>query len=198
MKRLILPFLAGFIAISAFSQKNSQTGESGTVSRPKLVVGIVIDQMRWDYLYRFKPLFRPNGGFSRMMGEGFSCENTLIPYIVTSNLFGDILSDEAAMLTGSIGMLPSASLDGASKGIYEPAHGSAPDIAGKQVANPLATILSAAMMLRYSLGAPELANRVEMAVGRVLDSGLRTSDIALLGTQHVATSEIGDAVLKAL
>ncbi len=118
--------------------------------------------------------------------------------IVTSNLFGDILSDEAAMLTGSIGMLPSASLDGASKGIYEPAHGSAPDIAGQQVANPLATILSAAMMLRYSLGAPELANRVEMAVGRVLDSGLRTSDIALLGTQQVATSEIGDAVLKAL
>lgn len=118
--------------------------------------------------------------------------------IVTSNLFGDILSDEAAMLTGSIGMLPSASLDGAGKGIYEPAHGSAPDIAGKQVANPLATILSAAMMLRYSLGSPELAKRLEMAVGRVLDGGLRTSDIALPGTQPVGTSEMGDAVLAAL
>lgn len=97
MKRLILPFLAGFIAISAFSQKNSQTGESGTVSRPKLVVGIVIDQMRWDYLYRFKPLFRPNGGFSRMMGEGFSCENTLIPYTPTVTACG-----HTCIYTGSV------------------------------------------------------------------------------------------------
>jgi 3-isopropylmalate dehydrogenase len=118
--------------------------------------------------------------------------------IVTSNLFGDILSDEAAMLTGSIGMLPSASLDGSGKGIYEPVHGSAPDIAGQKIANPLATILSAAMMLRYSLGMPELANRVEAAVGRVLDKGLRTFDIALPGTQRVGTAEMGNAVLKAL
>lgn len=118
--------------------------------------------------------------------------------IVTSNLFGDILSDEAAMLTGSIGMLPSASLDGKGKGLYEPAHGSAPDIAGKQLANPLATILSAAMMMRYSLGLPELAERIETAVGHVLDRGLRTFDISSPGTQRVGTAEMGDAVLKAL
>src|SRR5688572_17981648 len=97
--------------------------------------------------------------------------------IVTGNMFGDILSDEASMLTGSIGMLPSASLDAGGKGLYEPIHGSAPDIAGKGVANPLATILSAAMMLRYSLGQPEAANRIEAAVRRVLQSGLRTADI---------------------
>lgn len=118
--------------------------------------------------------------------------------IVTTNLFGDILSDLAAMLTGSIGMLPSASLDGAGKGIYEPAHGSAPDIAGKDVANPLATILSAAMMLRYSLGAPDLAARIERAVGRVLDQGLRTPDIALPGTKTAGTAQMGDAVVGAL
>lgn len=118
--------------------------------------------------------------------------------IVTSNLFGDILSDEAAMLTGSIGMLPSASLDGTGKGLYEPAHGSAPDLAGKQVANPLAMILSAAMMLRYSLKAPGLAERIERAVSRVLDLGLRTFDIAAPGTKQVGTVEMGDAVVKAL
>ncbi len=97
--------------------------------------------------------------------------------IVTGNIFGDILSDEAAMLTGSIGMLPSASLDAANKGMYEPIHGSAPDIAGKGVANPLATILSAAMMLRYTLNEPALADKIEQAVSRVLDQGLRTGDI---------------------
>ncbi len=118
--------------------------------------------------------------------------------IVTSNMFGDILSDQAAMLTGSIGMLPSASLDAHGKGLYEPIHGSAPDIAGKGVANPLATILSVAMMLRYSLGRPELAGRVEAAVGRVLDQGLRTADIASPGTRRVGTAEMGDAVLAAL
>jgi 3-isopropylmalate dehydrogenase len=118
--------------------------------------------------------------------------------IVTTNLFGDILSDEAAMLSGSIGMLPSASMDGAGKGIYEPVHGSAPDIAGKQLANPLATILSAAMMLRYSLGRAELAERIEKAVSRVLDSGLRTFDIASVATERVGTAEMGDAVLRAL
>ncbi len=118
--------------------------------------------------------------------------------IVTCNLFGDILSDEAAMLTGSIGMLPSASLDAFGKGIYEPVHGSAPDIAGRNVANPLATILSAALMLRHSLARPELAERIERAVGQVLDEGLRTSDIAQPGTQCVGTSEMGDAILRAL
>jgi 3-isopropylmalate dehydrogenase len=118
--------------------------------------------------------------------------------IVTGNIFGDILSDEAAMLTGSIGMLPSASLDAASKGMYEPIHGSAPDIAGKGVANPLATILSAAMMLRYTLNAPALADRVERAVSKVLDQGLRTADIHTAGTSKVGTQAMGDAVVAAL
>ena len=118
--------------------------------------------------------------------------------IVTGNLFGDILSDEAAMLTGSIGMLPSASLNDKKQGLYEPSHGSAPDIAGQGIANPLATILSAAMMLRYSLGQPEAADRIEAAVGQALARGLRTPDIWSEGTQKVGTREMGDAVLAAL
>lgn len=118
--------------------------------------------------------------------------------IVTGNMFGDILSDCAAMLTGSIGMLPSASLDANNKGLYEPSHGSAPDIAGKGIANPLATILSAAMMLRYSLNRPEQAGRIEAAVQSVLTQGLRTSDIYQPGTTRVGTVEMGDAVVKAL
>ena len=118
--------------------------------------------------------------------------------IVTGNMFGDILSDAAAMLTGSIGMLPSASLDANNKGLYEPSHGSAPDIAGKGVANPLATILSAAMMLRYSLQHAEAADRIESAVQQVLASGYRTPDIASEGTRKVGTREMGDAVVAAL
>ncbi|PHS76240.1 MAG: 3-isopropylmalate dehydrogenase [Porticoccus sp.] len=118
--------------------------------------------------------------------------------IVTGNMFGDILSDAAAMLTGSIGMLPSASLDRNGKGLYEPCHGSAPDITGLGIANPLATILSAAMMLRYSLQAPEAAVAIEQAVSTVLDNGLRTSDIYTEGTRKVSTAEMGDAVVAAL
>ena len=118
--------------------------------------------------------------------------------IVTGNLFGDILSDCAAMLTGSIGMLPSASLDRHGKGMYEPIHGSAPDIAGKGMANPLATILSVAMLLRYSLNQPQLAGRIEEAVGRVLDQGLRTLDIMASGMTPVGTQAMGDAVVAAL
>ncbi|HMW42686.1 3-isopropylmalate dehydrogenase [Plasticicumulans sp.] len=118
--------------------------------------------------------------------------------MVTGNMFGDILSDEASMLTGSIGMLPSASLDAHGKGLYEPIHGSAPDIAGKGVANPLATILSVAMMLRYSLGRADLAERVERAVSRVLDQGLRTADIRAEGCETVGTLAMGEAVLAAL
>jgi 3-isopropylmalate dehydrogenase len=118
--------------------------------------------------------------------------------VVTGNLFGDILSDEAAMLTGSIGMLPSASLDKNNKGLYEPSHGSAPDIAGKGVANPLATILSAAMMLRYTLNQTEAADRIEAAVRAVLEAGLRTADIWSEGTRKVGTREMGDAVVAAL
>jgi 3-isopropylmalate dehydrogenase len=118
--------------------------------------------------------------------------------IVTTNMFGDILSDEAAMLTGSIGMLPSASLDAHQKGMYEPIHGSAPDIAGKGLANPLATILSAAMLLRYTLHEAGLADRVEQAVSRVLDQGLRTADIYTDGMTKVGTVRMGDAVVAAL
>ena len=118
--------------------------------------------------------------------------------VVTGNMFGDILSDEASMLTGSIGMLPSASLNASSQGLYEPSHGSAPDIAGKGVANPLATILSAAMMLRFSLGQEAAAVRIEDAVKKVLAQGLRTGDIYSEGTTKVGTSLMGDAVVKAL
>ena len=118
--------------------------------------------------------------------------------VVTGNMFGDILSDAAAMLTGSIGMLPSASLNAKNQGLYEPSHGSAPDIAGKGVANPLATILSAAMMLRFSLNQPEAAVRIEKAVDAVLSQGLRTPDIHSPGTTKVGTREMGDAVVRAL
>lgn len=118
--------------------------------------------------------------------------------VVTGNMFGDILSDAAAMLTGSIGMLPSASLNSSGLGVYEPCHGSAPDIAGQGIANPLATILSAAMLLRYSLDLPGPARRIEQAVGQVLDAGLRTADIAATGQAPVSTRDMGDAVVAAL
>ena len=118
--------------------------------------------------------------------------------IVTTNMFGDILSDAAAMLTGSIGMLPSASLDANAKGMYEPIHGSAPDIAGKGIANPLATILSVSMMLRYSLQRADMADKIDNAVNEVLNQGLRTADIYSEGTTKVNTAQIGDAVVQAL
>ena len=118
--------------------------------------------------------------------------------LVTGNIFGDILSDEAAMLTGSIGMLPSASMNSSNQGLYEPSHGSAPDIAGQGIANPLATILSAAMMLRFSLNQPEAAQRIEAAVKDVLAAGLRTGDIYSEGTTRVGTRAMGDAVVAAL
>lgn len=118
--------------------------------------------------------------------------------LVTGNLFGDILSDEAAMLTGSIGMLPSASLDEQRKGLYEPCHGSAPDIAGQGIANPLATILSLAMLLRYSLDRGDVATAIEQAVEKVLEDGLRTADIYTEGCRKVGTAEMGDAVAAAL
>ncbi len=118
--------------------------------------------------------------------------------MVTTNMFGDILSDCAAMLTGSIGMLPSASLDAKGKGMYEPIHGSAPDIAGQNIANPLATILSVAMMLRYSLGKEALADKIEAAVNRALDADYRTGDIYTDGMKRVSTSEMGDAIVANL
>ena len=118
--------------------------------------------------------------------------------MVTGNMFGDILSDEASMLTGSIGMLPSASLNAEGKGMYEPSHGSAPDIAGKNLANPLATMLSAAMMLRYSFNLEDQAARIESAVKKVLAAGYRTGDIYEPGTRRVGTKEMADAVIAAL
>jgi 3-isopropylmalate dehydrogenase len=118
--------------------------------------------------------------------------------MVTGNMFGDILSDEASMLTGSIGMLPSAALDSNNKGLYEPAHGSAPDIAGKNIANPLATILSLAMMFRYSFELEDIAQHVESAVRKVLAQGYRTADIYQPETRRATTTEMGDAVVAAL
>lgn len=118
--------------------------------------------------------------------------------LVTTNMFGDILSDLASMLTGSIGMLPSASLNAENKGLFEPVHGSAPDIAGKNIANPLATILSASMMMRYTLDEAELADKVDSAVSRVLEQGLRTADIATAGAPSVGTREMAAAVITAL
>jgi 3-isopropylmalate dehydrogenase len=118
--------------------------------------------------------------------------------ILTGNIFGDILSDEASMLTGSIGMLPSASLDANNKGLYEPCHGSAPDIAGKDIANPLATILSVAMMMRYTFAREDIAQRIETAVRKTLQQGLRTADIAEAGMEKIGTAAMGDAVVAAL
>jgi 3-isopropylmalate dehydrogenase len=118
--------------------------------------------------------------------------------MLTGNMFGDILSDEASMLTGSIGMLPSASLDANNKGLYEPIHGSAPDIAGKDIANPLATILSLAMMMRYTFGQEAAATLIEHAVRKVLQQGYRTADIVAPGATKVGTEKMGDAVVAAL
>jgi 3-isopropylmalate dehydrogenase len=118
--------------------------------------------------------------------------------ILTGNIFGDILSDEASMLTGSIGMLPSASLDANNKGLYEPCHGSAPDIAGKDIANPLATILSVAMMMRYTFAREDVAQRIEAAVRKTLQQALRTGDIYEAGTQKIGCAAMGDAVVRSL
>ncbi|NMG34153.1 3-isopropylmalate dehydrogenase [Azoarcus sp. TTM-91] len=153
----------------------------------------IADEMAKDY---------PEVELSHMLVDNAAMQLVRAPkqfdVMVTGNMFGDILSDEASMLTGSIGMLPSASLDANNKGLYEPSHGSAPDIAGKGVANPLATILSAAMMLRYTFDQEEAATRIETAVKKVLAQGLRTGDIYELGTTKVGTREMGDAVLAAL
>ncbi|HMV19518.1 MAG TPA: 3-isopropylmalate dehydrogenase [Zoogloea sp.] len=144
----------------------------------------------------------PDVALSHMLVDNAAMQLVRAPkqfdVMVTGNMFGDILSDEASMLTGSIGMLPSASLDQNNKGLYEPSHGSAPDIAGKGVANPLATILSAAMMLRYTFNLEAPAARIESAVKKVLAAGYRTGDIYEAGTRRVGTQEMGDAVIAAL
>ena len=144
----------------------------------------------------------PDVALSHMLVDNAAMQLVRAPkqfdVMVTGNMFGDILSDEASMLTGSIGMLPSASLDASGKGLYEPSHGSAPDIAGKGLANPLATILSVAMMMRYTFNQDAAANRIEAAVKKVLAQGLRTGDIYEAGTRRVGTKEMGDAVIAAL
>jgi 3-isopropylmalate dehydrogenase len=153
----------------------------------------VVERVGWDY---------PDVALSHLYVDNAAMQLVRAPkqfdVIVTGNLFGDILSDCAAMLTGSIGMLPSASLDTCGKGLYEPIHGSAPDIAGKGMANPLAAILSAAMLLRYSLNLSEQAERIERAVSRVLDQGLRTVDTMADGMTPVGTQAMGDAVVVAV
>lgn len=154
-----------------------------------------------NVLDRLAPEY-PDVTLSHMLVDNAAMQLVLAPkqfdVIVTTNMFGDILSDQASMLTGSIGMLPSASLNASKQGLYEPSHGSAPDIAGQQLANPLATILSAAMMLRYSLGAQAQATRIEKAVQHVLAQGYRTADIVEAGEASVSTAQMGDAVVKAL
>ncbi|TCT10498.1 3-isopropylmalate dehydrogenase [Paralcaligenes ureilyticus] len=182
----------GFQAARKRSQKLCSVDKSNVLETSQFWRDIMIDVAR-EY---------PDVQLSHMYVDNAAMQLVRAPkefdVIVTGNLFGDILSDEAAMLTGSIGMLPSASLNASNQGLYEPSHGSAPDIAGKNIANPLATILSAAMLLRYSLGATAQADRIEAAVQAVLELGLRTADIFEAGTRKVSTSEMGDAVLKAL
>ena len=158
-------------------------------------------QLWRDVMIELAPEY-PDVELSHMLVDNAAIQLVRAPkqfdVVVTGNMFGDILSDEASMLTGSIGMLPSASLNESNKGLYEPCHGSAPDIAGKNMANPLATILSVAMMLRYSFANEELAQRIETAVKKVLAQGYRTVDIHEPGTQKLGTREMGDAVLKNL
>jgi 3-isopropylmalate dehydrogenase len=182
----------GFQAAQKRNRKLCSVDKANVLETSQLWRDIVIDVAK-DY---------PDVALSHMYVDNAAMQLVRAPrefdVIVTGNLFGDILSDEAAMLTGSIGMLPSASLNESGQGLYEPSHGSAPDIAGKGVANPLATILSAAMMLRYSLGNAAGADRIEKAVRTVLQQGLRTGDIYEAGTTRVGTAEMGDAVLKAL
>ncbi len=182
----------GFQAAQKRSRKLCSVDKANVLETSQLWRDIVIDVAK-DY---------PDVALSHMYVDNAAMQLVRAPrefdVIVTGNLFGDILSDEAAMLTGSIGMLPSASLNESGQGLYEPSHGSAPDIAGKGVANPLATILSAAMMLRYSLSNAVCADRIEKAVRTVLQQGLRTGDIYEAGTTRVGTAEMGDAVLKAL
>lgn len=153
----------------------------------------IITEMSQDY---------PDVSVSHMYVDNAAMQLVKAPkqfdVIVTGNIFGDILSDQASMLSGSIGMLPSASLNETGKGMYEPSHGSAPDIAGQNLANPLATILSLAMLLRYSLNNEDAAQRIESAVGKVLAQGLRTSDIFEEGCTRISCSQMGDAVLAAL
>ncbi|MFW5824283.1 MAG: 3-isopropylmalate dehydrogenase [Marinobacter sp.] len=185
----------GRVAFEAAQQRNGRlcSVDKANVLEVTVLWREIMDDLAKDY---------PDVELSHMYVDNAAMQLVRAPkqfdVIVTGNMFGDILSDEAAMLTGSIGMLPSASLNSEKQGMYEPCHGSAPDIAGQGIANPLATILSCAMMLRYSLGEEKAAEAIEGAVSKVLDQGLRTADIMSEGTRQVSTREMGDAVLAAL
>ncbi len=185
----------GHLAFDAARKRNGRvcSVDKANVLEATVLWREVMEELSKDY---------PDVELSHMYVDNAAMQLVLRPkqfdVIVTGNMFGDILSDAAAMLTGSIGMLPSASLDKDGRGMYEPCHGSAPDIAGQDKANPLATILSVAMMLRYTLAAPEAAAVIEAAVSGVLDAGLRTGDIHSEGMQLVGTREMGEAVLAAV
>ncbi len=186
------------IGRSAFEAAKKRGGKLCSVDKANVLEATIL----WrEVMDRLAPEY-PEVELSHMYVDNAAMQLVRAPkqfdVMVTGNMFGDILSDCAAMLTGSIGMLPSASLDKNNKGMYEPIHGSAPDIAGQGIANPLATILSVAMMLRYSLDEAEAANAIEKAVSDVLDQNLRTADIYSEGMKKVSTSEMGAAVVAAL
>ncbi|WP_444959389.1 3-isopropylmalate dehydrogenase [Microbulbifer sp. ZKSA002] len=186
------------IARSAFEAAQKRNGKLCSVDKANVLEVTVL----WrEVLDRLAPEY-PDVELSHMYVDNAAMQLVRAPkqfdVMVTGNMFGDILSDAAAMLTGSIGMLPSASLNESGFGLYEPCHGSAPDIAGQGIANPLATILSAAMMLRYSLDMNEAADAIEAAVSKVLEQGLRTADIYTDGCQKVSTAEMGAAVVAVL
>ena len=186
------------IGRTAFEMARKRNGKVCSVDKANVLEATMLWREVMDTLHKEYP----DVELSHMYVDNAAMQLVRAPkqfdVLVTGNMFGDILSDAAAMLTGSIGMLPSASLDKDGRGMYEPCHGSAPDIAGQGIANPLATILSVSMMLRYSLGYPQVADAIEVAVGKVLDQGFRTADIYTEGKTKVSTSQMGDAVVAAL
>jgi 3-isopropylmalate dehydrogenase len=186
------------IGRTAFEMARKRNGKVCSVDKANVLEATMLWREVMDTLHKEYP----DVELSHMYVDNAAMQLVRAPkqfdVLVTGNMFGDILSDAAAMLTGSIGMLPSASLDKEGRGMYEPCHGSAPDIAGQGIANPLATILSVSMMLRYSLGYPKVADAIEVAVGKVLDQGYRTADIYTEGKTKVSTSQMGDAVVSAL
>jgi 3-isopropylmalate dehydrogenase len=186
------------IGRTAFEMARKRNGKVCSVDKANVLEATMLWREVMDTLHKEYP----DVELSHMYVDNAAMQLVRAPkqfdVLVTGNMFGDILSDAAAMLTGSIGMLPSASLDKDGRGMYEPCHGSAPDIAGQNIANPLATILSVSMMMRYSLGYPQVADAIEAAVGKVLDQGYRTADIYTQGMKKVSTVEMGDAVVAAL
>ncbi len=186
------------IGRTAFEMARKRNGKLCSVDKANVLEATILWREVMDTLHKEYP----DVELSHMYVDNAAMQLVRAPkqfdVLVTGNMFGDILSDAAAMLTGSIGMLPSASLDKDGRGMYEPCHGSAPDIAGQGIANPMAMILSVSMMLRYSLGYPQVADAIEVAVGKVLDQGFRTADIYTEGKTKVSTSQMGDAVVAAL